>query len=89
MNKPLRLCLLTALGTGLFATGVQGDSMRCGSHIISTGQRDGIGKYEVLKRCGEPTERRGNVWIYDEPGKPRRALRFGADGALTDIDTLN
>ena len=61
--------------------------MRCGNHIISSGQRHAMGKYEVLKRCGEPTERYGNTWIYDEPGKMRRVLRFGQDGLLSDIST--
>ena len=28
-------------------------SMRCGTHIISAGQQNSPGKYEVLKRCGE------------------------------------
>ena len=89
MNKLVYLNLITALALTLFLVGTAGAaSMRCGGHIISSGQRHAMGKYEVLKRCGEPTERSGNTWIYDEPGKMRRVLRFGADGMLSDISTV-
>ena len=39
-------------------------SMRCGTHIISTDPANPSGKYDVLKRCGEPTTRYGDTWIY-------------------------
>ncbi len=61
-------------------------SMRCGSHIIQDSMRDAPGKYEVLKKCGEPTERYGNTWIYDKRGKLKRVLHFGPDGRLTRIE---
>ncbi len=61
-------------------------SMRCGSHIIQDGMRDGPGKYEVLKKCGEPTERLSDTWIYDKRGKSKRVLRFGPDGRLMRIE---
>jgi hypothetical protein len=60
-------------------------SMRCGTHIISPG-RQGPGKYEVLKKCGEPTARTGDIWIYEQPGGAKRALRFDASGNLTRIE---
>lgn len=87
MTKAIHLSLATALATWLVATTAQAGSMRCGSHLISDDQRHGIGRYEVLKRCGEPTERAGDTWIYDQPGKARRALSFGPDGTLRDIST--
>ena len=59
-------------------------AMRCGTHIISSGQQNSPGKYEVLKRCGEPTERYGNTWIY-KSGAVSRELRFDAHGRLLDI----
>ncbi len=61
-------------------------SMRCGSHIIQDSMRDGPGKYEVLKKCGEPTQRLGDTWIYDKPGKIKRVLYFGPDGRLMRIE---
>ena len=61
-------------------------SMRCGSHIIQDSQRHGPGKYEVLKKCGEPTKRLSDTWIYDKPGRSKRVLRFGPDGKLMRIE---
>jgi hypothetical protein len=69
-------------------TTAEAASMRCGSHIIQNDTLDGISQYEVLKRCGEPTERYGNTWVYDRPGQMRRQLRFGPDGMLEDIDMV-
>ncbi len=61
------------------------DSMKCGSHIVQDGQRSGPGKYEVLKKCGEPTERYGNTWIYDKPGMKGYTLTFNSNGILNTI----
>ncbi len=60
-------------------------SMRCGTHIISAGARNGTDRYEVLKKCGEPTERYGDTWIYELTGGARRVVVFGADGNLSRI----
>ena len=60
-------------------------SMRCGSHIISTGGLHGPGKYEVLKKCGEPTMRSGDTWIYDKPGGVKYVVVFDASGYLARI----
>jgi len=59
--------------------------MRCGSHIISTGGLHGPGKYEVLKKCGEPTIRSGDTWIYDKPGGVKYVVVFDASGYLARI----
>ena len=61
-------------------------SMRCGTHIISVGGRRGPGKYEVLKKCGEPTARTGNSWVYEQPGGATRVVVFDPSGSLTRID---
>jgi len=61
------------------------DSMRCGSHIISSGGLRGPGKYEVLKKCGEPTVRSGDTWIYDKPGGVKHVVVFDASGNLARI----
>ena len=60
-------------------------SMRCGSHMISTGGLHGPGKYEVLKKCGEPTARSGDTWIYDRPGGVKYVVVFDAAGYLARI----
>ena len=59
-------------------------SMRCGSHLISTGGLHGPGKYEVLKKCGEPTVRSGDTWIY-ENGGVKYVVVFDAAGYLARI----
>jgi hypothetical protein len=60
--------------------------MRCGTHMIQEGQRNGPGKYEVSKKCGRPTEQYGNTWVYDLPGQTKKILRFNDSGQLTSID---
>ena len=62
------------------------DSMRCGSHIISTGGLHGPDKYEVLKKCGEPTVRSGNTWVYERPGGVQYVVVFDGIGNLLQID---
>ena len=61
-------------------------SMRCGTHIISSGQGNSPGQYEVLKRCGEPTVRQGNTWIYDKSSSVKRTIRFDNQGNILDIN---
>ena len=75
------MCAFLLLSESAFA-----GYMRCGSHLIVDGGRNGPGKYEVLKKCGNPTERHGNTWIYAKPGKPKRVLHFNPNGLLTSIN---
>ena len=60
-------------------------SMRCGTHLITTGGLHGPGKYEVLKKCGEPTVRSGDTWIYEKPGGVKYVVVFDASGYLARI----
>lgn len=61
-------------------------SMRCGTHIISSGQNDSPGMYEVLKRCGEPTFRQGNTWVYEKSSSVSKKIRFDINGNIIDIN---
>jgi hypothetical protein len=61
------------------------DSTRCGRHIVSSGQRPGTDKYEVLKKCGEPTTRAGNTWIYEKSRGIRTVMVFDDLGKLSSI----
>ncbi len=61
-------------------------SIRCGTHILSTGQRHGTDKYEVLKKCGEPTIRAGNTWIYEKSSGAKSVMVFDASGKLSRIE---
>jgi len=82
MIVALTLAFLTLLPEPVFASG----SMRCGTHIVTGGQRHGPGKYEVLKKCGEPTQRNGDTWIYDKPGNFKHVVFFDASGRLMRIE---
>ncbi len=73
------------LWTLLMELALAADSIRCGTHIITAGGLHGPGKYEVLKKCGEPTARSGNTWIYERHGGVRRVV-FDASGNLARID---
>ena len=74
------------LSTLLMELALAADSIRCGTHIITAGGRHGPGKYEVLKKCGEPTARYGDTWVYEQHGGVRRVVVFDASGNLARID---
>jgi len=61
-------------------------SLRCGTHIISSGQRSAPYKHEVLKKCGEPTSRNGNTWLYKKSSSVTRVVRFSGDGQVSAIE---
>ena len=75
--------LLLAIG---LAQPASASSMRCGTHIISSGQSNSPGQYEVLKRCGEPSYRQGDTWIYEKSSSVARKVRFDRDGNIIDIN---
>ena len=77
--------MVGALTLLFFTEATLAASMRCGIHIIADGGRNGPGKYEVLKKCGEPRERHGNTWIYERQGRSRRVLTFDDSGMLISI----
>ncbi len=82
-----KLCLMVILaGSMLFAGTLLASTMRCGSHLIESGQRHGGGKYEVLKKCGEPKARMGNTWIYKKGGRDIE-VRFDDSGSVTNISS--
>ena len=60
-------------------------SMKCGTHIISSGQGNSPGQYEVLKRCGEPDARQGDTWIYEMSSSVSRQIRFDRNGNILEI----
>ncbi len=79
------------VGVSLFLTvgffqPASASSMRCGTHIISSGQGNSPGQYEVLKRCGEPTFRQGNTWVYEMSSSVSRKIRFDNNGKILDIN---
>ena len=59
-------------------------AMSCGTHVISSGQENSPGQYEVLKRCGEPDSRQGDTWIYKR-GSVTKKIRFDRNGRILEI----
>ena len=82
--KTLLITLIAGFSI-LVLQSVYAGSIRCGSHLISDGGRHGPGTYEVLKRCGEPTFRQGNTWVY-EKGKKRYVIIFDVRGQILSIE---
>jgi hypothetical protein len=85
MNKKITL-IIAALFISIIMTesAMARGSMRCGTHIISSNPSNPSGKYDVLKRCGEPTTRYGDTWIYKK-GSITQTLEFSNNGQLKNI----
>lgn len=81
--KLIGVALVLAIG---FMEPAAASTMRCGTHIVSFGQGKAVGQYEVLKRCGEPTFRQGNTWIYKRSSSVERRVRFNSNGEIVAID---
>lgn len=86
MNCKLKLMVASTVVFAFASNPVLANSMRCGTHLITGGDpRSSPGKYEVLRRCGEPTDRYGNTWIYRKSGVIN-VLRFTNEGQLNYIE---
>ncbi len=85
MNIKILLVTFIAGFSMLMFQSAYAGSMKCGQHIISDGGRVGPGTYEVLKRCGEPTFRQGNSWVYESK---RKVIVFKDSGEISSIKRL-
>jgi hypothetical protein len=85
IHKSLLIIAAAILTTFTLEPAFASGSMRCGSHVISAGGRHGPGQYEVLKKCGEPTARSGNTWVYDKSGS-KHVVKFNDSGFIARID---
>ncbi len=61
-----------ALCLQCLSAGLAAKTMRCGVHLIGVN----TSMYEVLKKCGEPTRKAGNVWYYESSTKFTREVHF-------------
>ena len=67
------------VGTLFSTSPVSAASMRCGSDIVNVGDLE----FEVLQKCGPPTYKQGNQWIYDRgPGNFLKIVVFGLGKVL-------
>ncbi|NIO40866.1 MAG: DUF2845 domain-containing protein [Burkholderiales bacterium] len=54
--------------------------MRCGTRLVEIGDTE----YQVLQKCGPPTYKQGNQWIYDRgPGRFMNIVVFGLGKVLS------
>jgi hypothetical protein len=83
--KTIRI-VLVIISALLFTTGVQADSIRCGTHVIEDSDLHKIITIEdVIKKCGQPSSRKGNKLYYEKKGK---RLDFDTEGRLMSIHDI-
>ena len=83
--KTTKLVLIFAT-TVLFTTSVNADSIRCGTHIIEDADLHKVVTIkEVIKKCGEPSYRKGDSLYYKKKGK---RLDFDTEGRLMSMHDI-
>ncbi|WP_455201671.1 hypothetical protein [Kaarinaea lacus] len=89
MKNQIRMNLLVMLIVGLvlmvFGVNASAGSIRCGGTIIDDGDRRGISKLEVEKKCGTPYSKYGSSWIYSMPNGTVTRIRFKSNGEVSSI----
>ena len=81
-TKPVLILAITLL----FTPGIQADSMRCGSHVIEDADlHKAMSIKEVVKKCGQPSSRKGNKLYYKKKGKE---LHFDTNERLMSIQDI-
>jgi hypothetical protein len=91
MSHTTKIAFIAALGLFLSIITAQAlasdRSFRCGTYLIyGGGGKNSTGMYEVLKKCGEPESKNGNVWIYEQ-GSMLRVLTFNHEGRIATIES--
>lgn len=81
----IRRLVLSIAALGV-AVPVAAQEMRCGNELIAGDQIHPLLMPQVLEKCGEPTERDGDRWFYQEQGK---ILVFNGSGELDHIEDAN
>jgi len=70
----------------LFAVNVKADGMRCGSYVIEDGDLHKMMPMdEVIRKCGKPSSREGNMLYYEKKGKK---LIFDSEKRLVSINDI-
>jgi hypothetical protein len=73
--------------TSLLTFGLQAaiaESMRCGTDMIETGEREPLFRAEVISKCGSADSESGDSLIYKQ-GASVYVLRFDSDDKLVSI----
>ena len=78
-GRVLLLAVLILLGALSHTRPASGASMRCGGDIVNVGDPE----FVVLQKCGPPTYKQGDQWIYDRgPGSFLKIVVFGLGRVL-------
>ena len=85
-NKLMLIGTTLVLAISFMEPAAATGTIKCGTHIVSAGQGKPVGQYEVLKRCGEPTARQGNTWLYKRSSSVMRSIRFNSNGEIVAIN---
>jgi hypothetical protein len=59
------------------------DTFRCGTKLVDVGDSE----YDLLDRCGEPSARDGNRWIYDRGPEQLTIIVKVGEGVVRSINT--
>lgn len=86
MRIKIVLLLATFFGALFTVELALAGGMKCGVHLITDGGQYPPGKYEILKKCGEPTFKQGSIWVYDSQSKLPKELHFDDSGLLIRIN---
>jgi len=86
MTYKLKLIVSAFLFSIIIEPVLASGSMRCGTHLVTAGGDNAPGKYEVMKRCGDPDVRFGHTWIYERSSTVTLIVRFNSDGQLSSIN---
>ena len=60
-------------------------TIQCGVHYIQDSERRPSTKYEVLKKCGQPVAKQGNIWVYEQSGGLTKEITFTDAGTVASI----
>ena len=89
MKKQIQVTRLVILLAGItlmvFSINTSAGTIRCGGAIIDDGDRGGISKQDIEKKCGQPYSQYGNSWIYSLPNGTVTRIRFKDNGEVSSI----
>jgi hypothetical protein len=78
---------IAAIAAALLSGTAQAGSITCGDAIITDDQPDGQFKQQILDKCGQPTSKDGDNWLYDRSHVAQGiyVLHFNGSGQVDSI----
>lgn len=85
IKRTTPLAVLLVAGSAAWASG-DTHTIRCGTGLVDV--NDSVAK--LVERCGEPTEKVENQWIYDRgPTQMKLIVYVGADGNIQSMEEVS